>query len=147
MKRTKFLSTLGIGLAAACTGCLAACGKGDEATPGGGGVIAPPVPPAGVNFSMDLNTDIKSVGESKTTSGVIVVRIAAGNAVTAFTAVQVACTHEGTSITYNGTQGKFVCPNHGSVFTTAGVVSTGPATRNLKNYTIAIAGNMLSVSG
>jgi len=146
MKRTKFLSTLGIGLAAACTGCLAGCGKGEEATPGGG-TIAPPVPPAGVSFSMDLNTDIKSVGESKVANGVIVVRIAAGNVISSFTAVQVACTHEGISIAYNGAQGNFVCPKHGSVFTNAGVVTTGPATKDLKKYTLAITGSMLTVSG
>ncbi len=146
MKRTEFLSTLGLGFAAACTGCLASCGKGGEPAPGGG-TIPPPTPPAGVNFNLDLNTDIKAVGESKITSGVIVVRIAAGNAATSFTAVQVACSHEGTSIAYNGTQGNFVCPNHGSVFNTAGVVTTGPATLNLKKYTIAVAGTVLTVTG
>lgn len=146
MKRTEFLSTLGIGLAAACTGCLASCGKGGEAQPGGG-VIAPPVPPSGVNFNLDLNTDIKSVGESKINSGVIVVRIAAGSVPASFTAVQVACSHEGTSIGYNGTQGNFVCPNHGSVFNNSGVVTTGPATINLKKYTIAITGTVLTVTG
>ncbi|MGB4399540.1 MAG: Rieske 2Fe-2S domain-containing protein [Daejeonella sp.] len=146
MKRTEFLSTLGIGIAAACTGCLAACGKGGEGDPGGGG-IAPPVPPAGINFTLDLNTDIKSVGESKTTNGVIVVRLAASNEIASFTAVQVACTHEGTAIGFNGAQGNFVCPNHGSIFTPAGVVTQGPAVINLKKYTIAIASNVLTVTG
>lgn len=146
MKRTEFLSTLSIGIAAACTGCLAACGKGGEGDPGGG-AIAPPVPPSGVNFTVDLNTEIKSVGESKTNNGVIVVRLAAGNEVASFTAVQVACTHEGTLIGYNGAQGKFVCPNHGSEFSSAGVVTMGPATSNLKKYTISIASNVLTVTG
>ncbi|MES3019200.1 MAG: Rieske 2Fe-2S domain-containing protein [Bacteroidota bacterium] len=143
MKRTEFLSTLSMGLAAACTGCLASCGKGGEANP----EIKPPVPPSGINFNLDLTTDIKSVGESKTTDGVIVVRIAAGNTVSSFTAVQVSCSHEGTSIQYSGTQGSFVCPNHGSMFSNAGIVTTGPATVNLKKYTIAIAGTVLTVTG
>ncbi len=147
MKRTEFLNTLGIGLAAACTGCLASCGKGGEADPGGGAVIPPPVPPAGVNFNLDLNSDIKAVGESKITNGVIVVRLATSNDPASFTAVQVACSHEGTSIAFNNTQGSFVCPNHGSVFNTAGVVTTGPSTTNLKKYTIAISGTTLTVSG
>ncbi len=145
MKRTEFLSTLGFGLAAACTGCLAACGKGDEPTPGGGS-IPPPAPPAGISFNMDLNTDIKSVGESKVTSGVIVVRIATGNTPPSFSAVQVACTHQGTSVAYNGAQGNFVCPNHGSIFTTAGVVTTGPASSNLKKYNVAVSGTVLTVT-
>lgn len=148
MKRTEFLSTLSIGLAAACAGCLAACGKGGEAGPSGnGGTIPPPVPPSGINFNINLDTEIRSVGESKTNSGVIVVRIAAGNAVSSFTAVQVACTHEGFTIGYNSTQGNFVCPNHGSVFSPMGVVINGPATANLKKYNIAVADNILTVTG
>ncbi|MES2874294.1 MAG: Rieske (2Fe-2S) protein [Bacteroidota bacterium] len=146
MKRTEFLSTLSIGIAAACTGCLAACGKDGDPTPGGG-TTPIPTPPGGVNFNMDLNTDIKSVGDSKTVNGVIVVRLAASNVVASFTAVQVACTHQGTSIEYKPAQGNFVCPNHGSIFTTAGAVTTGPATANLKKYTIAITGSVLTVTG
>ena len=145
MERSEFLSTLGIGLAAACTGCLASCGKGDEPTPGGP-TPTPGPPPASTNFNMDLNTDIKSVGESKTTNGVIVVRLAAGNAVASFTAVQVACTHQGTSIEFKNAQGNFVCPNHFSEFSTSGVVTKGPATSNLKKYSIAITGNTLTVT-
>ena len=144
MKRTEFLSTLSIGLAAACTGCLAACSK-DEPTPGGG---TTPIPtPVGVNFNMDLNNDIKSVGDSKTTSGVIVVRLAATNLIASFTAVQVACTHQGTAIEYKAAQGQFVCPNHFSIFNNAGVVTTGPAVTNLKKFTIAITGTVLTVTG
>ena len=146
MERSEFLSTLGIGLAAACTGCLASCGKDDEPTPGGPAPAPTPVPTA-TNFNMDLNTDIKSVGESKTTSGVIVVRLAAGNAVASFTAVQVACTHQGTSIEFKNAQGNFVCPNHFSEFSTSGAVTKGPATSNLKKYSIAITGNTLTVTG
>ena len=67
--------------------------------------------------------------------------------VTSFTAFQVACIHEGTSVAYNGAQRKFLCPNDGSVFTNAGVATTGSATKNLKQYTIAINGNTLSVTG
>lgn len=146
MKRTEFLSTIGLGLAAACTGCIASCGKGGEAEPGSG-TIPPPVPPSGVNFNIDLSTDIKSVGEAKITSGVIVARIATGNIVSSFSAVQVACSHEGTSIGYSPTQASFVCPNHGSIFNNAGVVTTGPATVNLKKYGIAINGSVLTITG
>jgi len=70
-----------------------------------------------VNFTINLNTDITSVGESKASGGVIVVRIATGNAATSFTAVQQACTHAGTSVNYNVNQDKFICLNHGSTFT------------------------------
>lgn len=140
MKRDKFLSTFGIGLAAVCTGgCLAACAKK-------GGDSLMPTPPSNVNFTINLNTEITSIGESRASGGVIVVRIAAGNAATSFTAVQQACTHEGTSIEYWVNEGKFICPNHGSNFTSAGVVSQGPAAVNLKKYTIAVSGSTLTVT-
>lgn len=142
MKRNEFLNTLGIGLAAVCAGgCLAACGKSESGSP------KAPSAPGNVNFTVDLNNEIKNVGESKVNSGVIVARISAGNTVASFTAVQVACTHEGTSINYNANQGQFICPNHGSRFSTSGGVLLGPATSNLKNYTVAISGNTLTVTG
>lgn len=147
MERSEFLSTLGIGLAAACTGCLAACGKGGEPTPGGPPATTPPPPPKAINFNMDLNTDIKSVGESKITDGVIVVRLATGNVVASFTAVQVACTHQGTAIEFQPAQGNFLCPNHFSIFSTAGEVVRGPAAVNLKKYAVVITGTTLNVSG
>ena len=145
MERKEFLSAFGIGLAAVCTGgCLASCSKSDTAPPpaGGGGTN----PPAGVNFTVDLNTEIKNVGESLTRSGVIVVRLAQGNATTAFTAVQVACTHQGTAVGFNAAQGNFVCPSHGSQFTTTGAVLNGPATANLKKYNMTIAGSTMTVT-
>jgi cytochrome b6-f complex iron-sulfur subunit len=77
----------------------------------------------------------------------ILVRLAAGNEVTSFTAVQRACTHQGTNINYDAAQGKFICPNHLSEFSNAGVVLKSPATTNLKVYTIAIEGTTLTVTG
>lgn len=145
MKRDEFLTTLGIGLAAACTGCLYGCSKSgdDEGTPG---TNPPPPPPTNVSLTIDLNNEIKNVGESKIASGIIVVRLAASNEPSSFTAVQSACTHEGFTIGFSPTQGRFVCPNHGSQFSTAGAVQTGPATRPLKKYAIAISGSTLTVT-
>ncbi|HEY0895046.1 MAG TPA: hypothetical protein VGE15_00710, partial [Sphingobacteriaceae bacterium] len=75
MKRDEFLTTLGIGLAAACTGCLYGCSKsgddGDTGTP----TIPPPTPPANVSVTIDLNTEIKNVGDQKIQGGIIVVRL------------------------------------------------------------------------
>ncbi len=144
MKREEFLSKLGISLVTVCAGCcLASCGKGDTGTP----TTTTITPPAGVNFAFDLSSDLRNIGDFKTNSGVIVVRIATGNTVSAFTAVQLACTHEGTSIGYSPTQGKFICPNHGSEFSNSGTVLTGPATKSLKAYTLAISGNSLVITG
>lgn len=145
MDRKEFLSAFRVGLFAVCTGgCLVSCSKGDTTTPPGGGTGT--TPPAGLNFTVDLNSEIKNVGDSVTKNDVIVVRLASGTATSSFTAVQVACTHQGTAINFSTAQGNFICPNHGSKFTTSGAVINGPATSNLKKYNISISSNTMTVS-
>ncbi len=141
MERRDFLGSLSAPVLAACAVCMGACSKsGDGGSTGGvGGGSA--------NFTVDLNSSITAIGSSLVQSGVIVVRLAAGNVPSSFTAVQVACTHEGTAINYNSAQTKFICPNHGSTFTTSGAVTLGPATNNLKVYNVAITGSVMTVSG
>lgn len=140
MEREEFLSKLGIGLLAVCTGCgMAACSSNKNNDPG-------PAPGSGVIFTADLNTELSAIGASKVTSGVILVRIASGNVASSFTAVQVACTHEGTAIAYNTAQSKFICPLHGSQFSQTGTVVTGPAVVALKKYTVSVSGNTISVT-
>jgi len=143
MEREEFLSKFGLGIAAVCVGgCFAACGKTDSGTPT---PTPTPAPPAGIKFTANLSTEIMAIGESKVASGIILVRLAAGNVVTSFTAVQQACTHQGTAIDYNAAKGVFVCPNHLSEFSTAGAVLKSPASTNLKKYTIEIVGTTLTV--
>ncbi|MCC8407394.1 Rieske 2Fe-2S domain-containing protein [Mucilaginibacter sp. UR6-1] len=145
MERKEFLSKLGIGFAAVCVGCgVAACGSSKSNDP------TPDKPDDGDDdgnlFSVNLNSELTAVGQSKVSNGVILVRTAAGNDESSFTAVQVACTHQGTAINYNNAQGRFICPNHGSQFSNAGAVLVGPATTALKQYNIDINGNTLTVS-
>lgn len=139
MERRTFLGTLTGPVVAACAICMGACSKSSEGGTNSGAVSA--------NFTVDLANNLTTVGSSVVSNGVIIVRLATGNVPNSFTAVQVACTHEGTSIAYNTSQGKFICPNHGSTFTTAGAVTLGPASTNLKTYNIAIAGNIMTVTG
>lgn len=146
MERRDFLGTLTGPVAAVCAVCLGACSKSGDSpsSPSGGN----PVPtPTGVNFSVDLSNSITTVGSSLVQSGVIVVRLSSGNTASSFTAVQVACTHQGTSINFNQSGNNFVCPNHGSTFSTNGTVTMGPAASSLKLYTISIAGNIMTVTG
>ncbi|RYD87962.1 MAG: Rieske (2Fe-2S) protein, partial [Sphingobacteriales bacterium] len=103
-------------------------------------------PGSGSLFSVNLANDLQTVGSSKVAGGVILVRLAADNVPASFTAVQVACTHQGTAINYNTNQGKFICPNHGSEFSTTGAVVVGPATQPLKKYTVTIDGDNLTVA-
>ncbi|GAB2979736.1 hypothetical protein GCM10027049_13830 [Mucilaginibacter puniceus] len=149
MEREEFISKLGLGVLIACTGCgLASCGgsKSNDPTPNPGGGTPPPAPGSGAVFTTDLNTSLLNVGDSKVLNGVILVRIASGNVASSFTAVQVACTHEGTSINYNAGQAKFICPNHGSQFSQSGQVTLGPAATNLKTYTVTVNGTIATVT-
>jgi cytochrome b6-f complex iron-sulfur subunit len=148
MERQEFLSKLGIGLATVCAGCsLVSCGgKSGNPGPSTGNATPPPAKGSGNLFSADLNTQLVNAGDSTVQQGVILVRIASGNTADAFTAVQVACTHQGNSIGYNTGQGIFICPAHGSEFSKTGAVVQGPATLSLQKYTVTITGSTLTVS-
>ena len=148
MERQEFLSKLGIGIAAVCTGCsLVSCGgKSSDPGPAVGGATPPPSKGSGNLFTTDLNTQLANIGDSTTQQGVILVRTAAGNTADAFIAVQVACTHQGTAIGYNKGQGIFICPAHGSEFSKTGAVVQGPASLPLQKHTVSITGSTLTVS-
>lgn len=131
-------------MAVVCTGCLAACGgKSSNPIP-----ALQPAPPAGSGnlFTVDLNSNLLHIGDSSVTDGVILVRLANGNVASAFTAVQVACTHQGASIGYNNNEGIFICPLHGSEFSKTGQVVQGPATTALQKYNVAVNDTTLTVS-
>ncbi|MDB4926342.1 Rieske (2Fe-2S) protein [Mucilaginibacter sp.] len=141
MERSKFLSNLGLGVAAVCVGsCVSACGSGAlYDTP-------QPVVPAGTSlFTVDLKTDLVNVGDSKIVGAVIIARIAAGTTPNSFSAVEVACTHLQAKIKYDVTQNVYVCPWHKSIFSTTGQVITGPAVKDQKKYNVVITSTTLAV--
>ena len=144
MERREFLTNVTITIAGTCAVCLGACSKGSSGGYGGGGGGG-----GGggtVNFNVDLNSNLLTVGATHVQSGVIVVRIANGNDAASFTAVQVNCTHENFHITFNTGGNIFICPNHGSQFSVNGTVLNGPATTNLRRYNVAVNGTTLTVT-
>lgn len=144
MERHEFLAKLGIGTLAACMGCgLVSCSKSGSPNPSGSNNNTPAT---GTTVTLDLNSSIKNVGDQTVSNGIIIVRLASGNTAGSFTAVQVACTHEGNSINYNNSQGIFICPVHGSEFSKTGALLQGPATRSLKEYTVVVSGTTLTVT-
>jgi cytochrome b6-f complex iron-sulfur subunit len=139
MERRDFLNTLSAPVLAACAVCMGACSKSgnSSSTPA----------PTGVNFNIDLNANLTTVGSSLAQSGVMVARLASGNVAGSFTAVQQACTHQGVAIIYDAAGTRFVCNAHGSVFSTSGAVTAGPAPTALKQYSVAVSGSTLTVTG
>jgi cytochrome b6-f complex iron-sulfur subunit len=62
-----------------------------------------------------------------------------------FTALTAVCTHEACIVT--GFQsGVFVCPCHGSQYSTSGQVQQGPATRALRSFATQFTNNVLTIT-
>jgi cytochrome b6-f complex iron-sulfur subunit len=140
MDRKEFLAQLGLTSAAIFMGtCLGGCSKDD-----GGGVVVPPAP-TGVDFTINLAdaaySNLSTPGGYIYRSGIIVARTLTDQ----YIAVSQACTHEGFTVVFEGTNNRFYCNNHGSTFTTTGSVTTGPAGSPLTKYNTALTGTNLRV--
>jgi cytochrome b6-f complex iron-sulfur subunit len=130
ISRKDFLRSMGLG-GAALMAVLASCKSADSVAPSG--------------VSIDISTAIKNVGDYTYSSGAIIARVSAGSTAASFVALSQACTHQGTSITYQG-NGVFYCPNHGAQFSTTGSVTRGPASSSLSKYAVTITGSTLTIS-
>ena len=144
MKRGEFLRSLGLSTAALMSFyCL-----GTTLTACSGSSVDPTPAIDTTNFTLDLTSS--STSSLKTEGGyiyqdtVIVARVTGGG----YVALSKACTHEGTNVQYRLTQNDFYCSNHGSEFSTSGLVQVGPATKSLTVYktTLSAGGNSLQVS-
>ncbi|HLO82190.1 MAG TPA: Rieske 2Fe-2S domain-containing protein [Chitinophagaceae bacterium] len=142
MDRKEFLAQLGLTSAAIFMGtCLGGCSKDD----GGGGTTNVPPAPTGVDFTINLadaaNSNLATPGGYIYKSGIIVARTLADT----YIAVSQACTHQGFTVVFEGTNNRFYCSNHGSTFSTTGTVTTGPAGAPLTKYNTALTGTSLRV--
>lgn len=140
MERNEFLKLLGTASLAVCAGCaLESCSTSSD--PSG------PAAPTGVDFTLDLtaaaNAPLLIDGGSVYKSGIVIVCLSAASS--AYTAVSQACTHQGTTIAFQASAGNFLCPNHGSRFSTTGGVINGPAVASLKKYSTSVSGTNLRV--
>lgn len=140
MNRKEFFARVGFGAAAvllpACVAGLATSCSSDGTS--GGGTAAP----TGVNFNVDVSSGtLATNGGYMVSQGIVIARTLAGD----FIAVSAACTHQGTSVNYNATGNKFVCPNHGAQFSSTGTVTQGPANSNLTQYKTSLSGSTLRI--
>jgi cytochrome b6-f complex iron-sulfur subunit len=140
MDRKEFLAQLGLTSAAIFMGtCLGGCSKEE----GGSGNV--PTPPTGVDFIINLsdsaNSALNTAGGYIYRSGIIVARTLSDQ----YIAVSQACTHQGTTVVFEGANNRFYCNNHGSTFSTTGSVTGGPAGAPLTKYNTALSGTNLRV--
>lgn len=144
MERKEFLSLVGLSSASALAAvCMGSCSKSTEntTTPG------QPTTPTNVNITLDLtqaaNASLATPGGFIYTGAIIVAKTISGS----YIAVSKVCTHQGSTIEYQGTNQRFYCPNHGATFTDTGSFIAGPdSLASLKQYKTTLSGNMLTIT-
>ena len=118
---------------------LDSCKKDSSTSPTGGGNTG------GNKIELDLtqaaNSALNNVGGWTIVQNVIIINTGGGN----FSALSSICTHQGCTVAFNPGTGNIQCPCHGSVYTTAGAVVSGPAPSPLTAYTATLAGTTLTV--
>lgn len=133
MERRNFITLAGMTTAAVCLAELAACTKTSGPSPSNG------------QATVDLNSQLQSVGSSVQVNDIIVVRTASGNTASSFVAVSDICTHQGCTVGYSSSQNIYICPCHGSEYKVDGTVIQGPALKPLTRYQVTVNGSTLTV--
>ena len=148
MERNEFIKSLGLGVALICTGsCLSGCGgsKSDDPAPSGGGG-----PAAGTKANVDLGSQLLTIGSFTTVSGVLFVRLAAGNATSSFTATQATCPHQGGTLNWIAASNLIQCALHSAQYTPTGSIlrqpNDGGTTSTLKVYALSLSGTTLTAT-
>ena len=126
---------------------LAACGGGPTAPSN-----APALPTvAGTLTNGAVTVTIDAASPLATTGGAALVQASGSSFLVSrtgqdtFSAVTAICTHEGCTVTGFENQ-RYVCPCHGSQFTTSGAVVQGPASSPLRQFATRFANNVLTIT-
>lgn len=140
MDRKKFIEQVGIVAGSTILFTCIGCSKSGNASPS-------TAAPSNVDFTLDLsasaNAALSTNGGYVYSNRIIVARTLAGN----YIAVSQTCTHETYTVVYQGNNSRFYCANHGATFSETGAVTNGPANSALKQYTTALSGTSLRITG
>lgn len=130
-----------------------ACGGGSGGGPTSPSPITNATPLPVLNAAVSGAQATLTIGDGSplaSPGGMAVVQTSAGDLLVArtgpeaFTALTAVCTHEACQIT--GSAGStFVCPCHGSRYSTRGAVLNGPATRPLREFPTQFANGVLTI--
>jgi cytochrome b6-f complex iron-sulfur subunit len=132
---------------ASIAGALHGCG-GSPTAPSAGAPLQTVSGAAGngaVVLTIDAASPLAAVGSAalvQSTAGNFLVTRTAQDSFSAVTAI---CTHEQCTVTGFENQ-TFVCPCHGSRYTTSGTVVNGPATQPLRQFPTAFANSVLTIT-
>jgi cytochrome b6-f complex iron-sulfur subunit len=141
--RTASLAAVGGALGTILQGC-----GGGPAGPSGAPalpVISGSLSNGSIVLGIDASSPLAAVGSAAvvlTSSGPFLV---AHTAQDTFTALRGVCTHQACDIT-GYASGTYVCPCHGSQFTTSGRVVSGPAQVPLRQYATQFADSQLTIT-
>ncbi len=151
LSRREFFVRLGqtgtlILLGAGITQALESCGPNNPVD--GGGAALTTIQASAVNGTVTIGvgagTALAAVGSAALVqygSGSLLVAHTGQNAFTALSAI---CTHQGCLVSdFSG--GEFVCPCHGSHFSTSGQVTAGPAPSPLAMHQTTLTNNQLVI--
>jgi len=92
-----------------------------------------------VDVTLSRNPALKKVGgvvQFTDGNGQEIALVRTGRAAKAYRALNLSCTHEGTTVTRSGN--KWVCPNHRAEFAINGTVKIGPARSNLVEIPVQV---------
>jgi Rieske Fe-S protein len=133
---------------AAVGGVLQACGGSSPTSPS---VNAPSLPiinssviNGAITLTLDASSPLSAVGGTlvRASNNELLVSRTGQTAAVSLTAI---CTHEACTVT-GFLDGKYVCPCHGSQYSTEGNVLTGPATRALRQFATTVSGSTLTIT-
>jgi nitrite reductase/ring-hydroxylating ferredoxin subunit len=127
-------------------GALPACGGGPTAPD------AAPIPTVAgtlvnrtLTITVDASSPLAAVGGAASVTVSTGMYLVAHTAQNVFTTVTAGCTHESCAVT-GFANSLYVCPCHGSEFSTSGAVVTGPAAAPLRQFPTTFAGNVVTIS-
>jgi len=139
------LAAMGGGLVAALQGC----GSGSNPTGPGGSFAQLPIVSGtlgngSISVTVDASSPLSTVGNAALVQSGAGDFLVARTAQDTFVALTAMCTHQACTIT-GFSSGTYLCPCHGSQFTTTGRVVGGPAPAPLRQFQTQFSGSVLTV--
>lgn len=133
---------------AAIGSLLPAC-SGSPSSPSGSAPALPTingqVSAGAINVTVDASSPLATVGGAALVQSSSASVLVSRQSQDTFAAVTAICTHEQCTVT--GFQNsRYVCPCHGSQYTTTGAVVQGPATRSLQTFGTRFTNNVLTIT-